>query len=239
MRDTHHVEIVLVRHGRTFENESGTLQGQDPRRGRLTPLGMEQARAVGRALATEPFGRVYCSPLERAVLTMSLMLCERADPGTRPIGFDDDLREIHMGALHGASRADWLAAARRHGDPVTFTPAGGESWAGLQARVAAWFERTISAEAAGFDAPALVVAHGGVVRGILTALAGQPMAMGWAGIGDGPTLTNGGISRVRLDANGHVVELLANDTRHLVGLDVEAGAGQWWDPAARRWRVVG
>ncbi len=229
--------VVLVRHGETWENRSGTLQGQDPRRGRLTPEGMEQARAAGRALAGEPFEAVFCSPLERAVLTMSLMLCERPPPGpdeapaTLPLCFDDALREIHMGALHGATRTDWLAAAKAHGDIANFAPNGGESWNAVQARVGAFFDATLR------QAPercVLVVAHGGVVRGALTHLAGEPMAMTWAGLGQGPAQENGAINRVWLDADGAVRAMMANDRRHFGG-----EGGVWWTPERPTWQARG
>ncbi len=223
-------EIVLVRHGETFENKSGTLQGQDPRRGRLTPEGMAQASMVGRALAGEHFDRCYCSPLERAVLTLARVLEARRGQGTVPLAFPEALREVHMGALHGRTRDDWIAAAEAFGDRLRYAPEGGESWADVQTRAGAWFDgavRPIEGERV------LIVAHGGTIRAILTHLAEQDMAIEWAGLGGGPPIRNCSISRVRL-RDGAVEEMIAGDTRHLGAGD----AGRRFDPAQGAWHGI-
>lgn len=223
-------EIVLVRHGETFENKSGTLQGQDPRRGRLTPEGMAQASEAGRALAGEHFDRAYCSPLERAVLTLARLLEARPSEGTVPLAFPEALREVHMGALHGRTRDDWVAAAEAFGDRLRYAPEGGESWADVQARAGAWFDeavRPIEGERV------LIVAHGGTIRAILTHLAGQGMAIEWAGLGAGPAVRNCSISRVRL-RDGVVEEMLAGDTRHLGAGD----PGQRWHGGSKAWHAI-
>ena len=63
-------EVMLVRHGETLENKADTLQGCDPRRGRLSPRGVEQSRRLGRALSGVALDVAWCSPLERAVTTL-------------------------------------------------------------------------------------------------------------------------------------------------------------------------
>ena len=223
-------ELVLVRHGETHENRSRTLQGQDPRRGRLTAEGIAQAVAAGRALAGEHFDRCYCSPLERAVLTLARVLEARPGDGTVPLAFPEVLRESHMGALNGKTRDDWLAAADAFGDRLHFTVEGGESWHGVQARVGRWLDETLRPIE---DERVLIVAHGGVIRGLLTHLAGQPMAIDWAGLAGGPPVGNGSICRVRLDG-GRVVEMTADDRRHL-GVP---GLGWRWDAPSKAWRAI-
>lgn len=229
-------EVVIVRHGETIENAAGTLQGLDPRRGRLTARGLAQAAAVGRALAAERFDRGYCSPLERAVLTLSRILDARraANPAVEalPLRFVDGLREMDMGRLSGGTRDDWGAAAAKHGDPLHFRVKDGESPRDLQHRVGRWFDNVLRQGPGG---RVLVVAHGGVVRALLTHALGQPMSMDWAGVGVELPSRNASVARLGLVA-GRVVAATADDTRHLVGLVHAPSAGVWWDLAERRWR---
>lgn len=223
-------EVVLIRHGETNENRSRTLQGQDPRRGRLTAAGIEQAAAAGRALAGQRIDRAFCSPLERAVLTLARVLEARPSDDCVPLFFPPALREIDMGALHGKSRDDWLAAADAFGDRLHFTVEGGESWHAVQARVGCWFDEAVRPLV---DERVLIVAHGGVIRGVLTHLTGQPMAIEWAGLAGGPPVGNGSICRIRL-VDGAPVELTADDRRHLGA----PGRGHRWDGTLAEWRPI-
>lgn len=230
-------EVVIVRHGETIENVSGHLQGLDPRRGRLTARGLAQAEAVGRLLADEPFDRAYCSPLERAVLTLARILDARraAEPAAPalPLRFVEGLRELDMGQLTGDHRDDWGAAAAKHGDPLHFRVAGGESPRDLQHRVGRWFDNVLR------HGPAdrvLIVTHGGVVRALLTHALGQPMSMDWGGVGVALPSHNASVARLGIVA-GRVVAATADDTRHLGGLVDAAGPGVWWDLAERCWRA--
>lgn len=227
--------LILVRHGETIENSTGDLQGCDPTRGRLTARGMQQARVVGRALADVPLARAFCSPLERAVLTMALMLAHRPAQRTVPLRFDADLREMDMGDFAGRTRVDWAAAADAFGDRLRFVAPNGESFERLQARVAAWFDRAVRH---GPDETVLIVAHGGVIRGILAHVTGEPMAMAWAGLGSGPPVHNGGLSRIELAPDGSVGSVVANDTAHLAGFVEAPGAGHRWSPIEKRWHQV-
>lgn len=65
------VTISLIRHGQTVENTQYILQGQMP--GHLTPLGIEQARLLGEALAGKVFDLLLTSDLKRAVDTSRLI----------------------------------------------------------------------------------------------------------------------------------------------------------------------
>lgn len=220
-------EIVLVRHGQTHQNRDRVIQGQHPRWGRLNPLGMAQARAVGEALADDfDFEQVLCSPLERAVITLSLMLCARPGVNTLPLRFDAALREIDMGSFSGQPAALWWSGATEAPEPMDFRPPGGESWNDVKARVGRYFDDVIRA----LPGRTLVVAHGGVIRGILAHVTGLPMA--WGGKGDGISQRNACINRIQLSEDGSLASLWVDDTRHLAGLE-----GQGASDAGRRWDV--
>ena len=136
------LRIALVRHGETFQNRGHVVQGQDPTYGRLTEAGIRQAALVGEALAQRPFDVVYCSPLERAVLTMGMILVPRPGDRTLPLVFADQLREIHQGMLHGRPHSERKAAMDGQA-LMTFQSPGLASWFALQTRGPRYFQQPI------------------------------------------------------------------------------------------------
>src|SRR6185295_17267686 len=56
-------EVLLIRHGETLWNQQGRMQGQND--SPLTPLGLEQARQLGRRLKDVTFTTLYSSDLGR------------------------------------------------------------------------------------------------------------------------------------------------------------------------------
>ena len=229
--DTLH--IALVRHGETFQNLGHVVQGQDPTYGRLTPTGMRQAQLLGEALAGREFDLVYCSPLERAVLTMSLMLAPRPGERTLPLIFPGELREIHLGTLHGRPHAEWKAAQDGQ-DPMEFRSPGGESWLDVQNRVTHYFQEAILPSE---HRKVLIVAHGGVNRGLLATLTGISMGDSWKGPGVGTPQDNSCLNDLIVDRTGKLLWALVNDSSHLVGAFEGAGRGQLWHPEGKRWEM--
>lgn len=118
--------LILVRHGRTSANAAGLLQGHvdNP----LDPLGMLQAQAIAAALQGLDRPRVVSSPLLRARQTAAALQL--------PVEIDERFIELDYGGLDGVPTREVDAAlwARWRAD-ADFVPAGGESLAGLQARV--------------------------------------------------------------------------------------------------------
>jgi broad specificity phosphatase PhoE len=228
------IRLTLVRHGETHQNVTHVVQGQDPNQGRLTERGMRQAALVGRALKAEPFDIVHTSTLERAVLTMSQILMAREGERALPIRFADDLREVNQGVLHGQSHDVWKASIQ--GDPMAWSPEGGESWLDVQARVTRYLHDVVLAD--GFR-NILLVAHGGANRGIIASLLDIPIAQTWLPAGQGAPQGNTCVNRFVLDARGRVLAAEVNDTSHLAEEDPTAGPGQRWLLDERRWEVLG
>jgi len=226
--------LTLVRHGETYQNRHQIVQGQDPRQGRLTERGMRQARRVGEALAGEPFDVVHVSTLERAVLTMSQILMARNEERATPIVFADELQEVNQGVLHGRSHAEWKAAIE--GDPMAWRPAGGESWHDVQARVTRYWREVVLP--AGHE-NILMVAHGGVNRGLIASLLDIPIAQTWQGPGIGAPQGNTCINRFHFDDAGRLMHAEVNDTSHLKDEGEECGPGQRWIVDERRWELLG
>lgn len=224
--------IYLVRHGETFQNFSKVVQGSDPTQGRLTEKGLKQAELLGRLLAGRPFEMVYCSPLERAVLTMSHVLMARQGERTLPILFAPELKEVNLGVLHGQAHEIWRAAIS--GDPMAYAPEDGESWLDVQRRVTAYFREVVLA---GTQKEILIVAHGGVNRGIISSLTGMTMGEAWLGTGEGIPQDNTCVNDLEIDDAGKLVRAVVNDTTHLMGEFPGATPGQLWVGGDRRWEM--
>lgn len=89
------MEITVIRHAETIDNQLGVYQGQP--QGRLSSLGIEQATQACRDLSNECFDIIFTSDLQRAVETSSIIF---AHSKTNIIK-DKRLRERFLGPLQG------------------------------------------------------------------------------------------------------------------------------------------
>ncbi len=171
--------LLLVRHGESTWNAAGRWQGQaDPP---LSPRGEAQARAaapgLARLLATAtpslpsagaggdpaeippPASSVACSPLIRARCTATLVAAAAGlAPPTPVAGLEERGAGPWTGLTHAEIDAGW-PGARQAG----WRPDGFETDASLLTRARAAL-RAVAAAAG--RAPALVVAHEGVIRAL-------------------------------------------------------------------------
>lgn len=177
-------ELYLLRHGQTEWNHARRHQGHLD--SRLTATGRRQASAQGEILRRALVGRSglasHVSPLGRARETAGLALAP-LDLAPR---VDDRLAEIVLGQWQGLTDAEifarWPASeALRHADPFGwhFTAPGGESFAEIAARLAAFLEE--------LDGPAVIVSHAialKVLRGLCLGLdmAGMAALPGGQGV---------------------------------------------------------
>ncbi len=166
--------LLFFRHGETFYNAEGRIQGQldTP----LSPLGRAQAAESGRllgaalqagGLATEGQGW-FASPLVRASETMELARRALALPAD-DFARDKRLMELSFGQWQDSTWAEIAArypgaVAARKANFWNFRPPDGESYADLAARVASFLD--------GLSGPAVVAAHGGVARALMTLIGG-------------------------------------------------------------------
>lgn len=132
--------IVLVRHGETFWNREGRIQGHTE--SDLTPLGVRQAQAMAAAvghLVRRDGGdgwRLVSSPIGRARRTAESVA---ATTGL-PIEIDARLAEISCGDWEGRLRAD---IAHHHPEVFAtrewfFGAPGGETFEDVTARAVDW-----------------------------------------------------------------------------------------------------
>jgi 2,3-bisphosphoglycerate-dependent phosphoglycerate mutase len=168
-------DLVLVRHGQSDWNLKNLFTGwKDPD---LTPLGVEEAKAAGRALKETGyrFDVAFTSVLKRAQHTLDLMLAEL---GQRDLQIIEDkaLNERDYGDLTGLNKDE----ARKRWGPeqvhlwrrsFDVPPPGGESLKDTAARVLPFFETDILPRVLRGDR-VLVSAHGNSLRALIMSLEG-------------------------------------------------------------------
>jgi broad specificity phosphatase PhoE len=169
--------LFLIRHGETFWNADGRLQGQCDTK--LNGRGREQAREAGRLLARllpDAAGTSFiASPLIRARESLEILMGELVVQGrlaaVAPYTTDDRLKELAFGRWEGLT---WKEVRRdapkdyaaRDADVWNVPPPGGESYASLASRAGPLL--------GGLSAGSVVVSHGGVTRIALHLFAGMP-----------------------------------------------------------------
>ncbi|MDG2286450.1 MAG: histidine phosphatase family protein [Alphaproteobacteria bacterium] len=161
--------LYLLRHGETIWNRAKRLQGH-----RDTPLtlkGVQQAEAMGQALAAELKGEApavfFGSPLGRTKQTAAIV-ADLIGFDPESIAHDDRLMEVTFGIWDGLNieelRANHNEAWQsRLADRWRFIPPGGESYLQVGERVGAFIADLPS------ENPIVVVAHGAhnrVFRGL-------------------------------------------------------------------------
>ncbi len=156
------MRIYFVRHGESHAN----ILRQISNRGLVHPLtrqGRQQAIALADKLRPFPLGRIYSSPLLRAIET-SIILATQLDVDYEVV---DALREFDCGVAEGRTDEaawqmwrgivdDWLDR-----ELLDRRIEGGESFQDLQARFVPFIE-SLTREYGDTDAGLICVAHGGV-----------------------------------------------------------------------------
>jgi glucosyl-3-phosphoglycerate phosphatase len=174
--------LILLRHGQTDYNVTGRMQGHLD--SVLTSVGHEQAAAAAPVLAALEPDRVVSSDLQRAVDTAEVVgaACGLA------VKFDARLRETHLGEWQGHTVAeidgDYPGAIAAWRSDPTWAPPGGESRVAVVARSRPVVDE-LDAEFADSDeasSTVLLVAHGGLIAGLVTGLMDLPTEV-WPSFG--------------------------------------------------------
>lgn len=156
--------VLLLRHGRTTANATGTLAGRQPVE--LDDTGREQAKRAGERLGVLPIATVVSSPLVRCRQTVELAL-----PGTTPV-IDEALTECGYGDWEGRPLKDLAQeqlwpVVQQHPSAVVFP--NGEAMAAMSARAVAAVRHWDAEVTAAHGAEAIWVAcsHGDVIKAIV------------------------------------------------------------------------
>jgi probable phosphomutase (TIGR03848 family) len=161
--------VILLRHGRTSANASGTLAGRT-RGVHLDDLGREQAERAARRLAVVPLADLVSSPLERCRETARAVAT--AQDGSPRVHTDKGLTECDYGEWQGRPLKDLAKLAlwkTVQAQPSAVTFPDGESMIQMQARAVGAVRRRDAAIAAehGDGAVWVAVSHGDVIKSLL------------------------------------------------------------------------
>jgi ribonuclease H / adenosylcobalamin/alpha-ribazole phosphatase len=196
---------ALLRHGQTPMSVQKRYAGRTD--APLTEVGVQQAAAAAKRLASAGLGVIVTSPLLRTVQTAQAVA---AVTGAAVIT-DDGFRETDFGAWEGLTFAEvrerwpaeisaWLA------DPEV-APPGGESFTDVSARVTAALGRVLAARA---GQTVLIVSHVTPIKMLVTAALLAPPAALYR-----MHLDVAALSEIDWYADGPAVLRSFNDTSHL------------------------
>jgi len=164
--------LILLRHGQTDYNIDGRMQGHID--SNLTAEGHDQAAAAAPVLAELAPDRVISSDLRRAVDTAEVVA---AACGV-PVKFDARLRETHLGHWQGRTVAeidrDYPGAIAAWRSDPAWAPPGGESRIAVVARSRPVVDELEAEFADARSETVLLVAHGGMIAGLVTGLMDLP-----------------------------------------------------------------
>lgn len=172
--------LVVLRHGETTHNAAGIWQGQLD--APLSDRGLEQAEAVGPAIAALHPARLVTSDLSRARLTAESV----GRACGIPVELDARFREIHAGGWQGLSteevREQWPEgfAAVTRGEDVR-RGGDGESMQDVWVRVGEALGELLADLPAGQCA--VVSTHGAAARAMSAWLLGLDLGTAWRVLG--------------------------------------------------------
>ena len=187
------MKLIIVRHGRTEENEAGILQGQLP--GKLTKEGIGQAKKLALRLKTEEIDHIYSSDLARAANTAKEIA--RHHPKI-PLEFVAELRERNLGIFTGRNKdeVDWTSKRTKA------TIKGGESLKKLFDRAERFLHKILLKHP---NDTILFVGHNSINRAMIGAVMGKT----WEEIRTLKGHKNTSISIFEIDENrNHKIHLM-------------------------------
>jgi len=202
------MKIMLVRHGLTFWNTIGKMQGSSDVQ--LSPDGLHQARLLAAHCPFHTADAIYSSPLSRAVDTAEIL----ASKFNLHVQIIPELRETSFGDWEGQLLRDIAAK-----DPVDFEKffmqpdelkiPNGETFLQTQIRAMEAFKKIIDKHAGEKKSHVIVVAHGAVNRVILCALLDIPLQKMWS-----LAQFNTAVNIIHEEEGNFTIELV-NSTAHL------------------------
>lgn len=203
--------IFFVRHGETTWNVLLKLQGHSDVA--LSDRGREQAELLAQHLAAEKIDSLYCSDLSRA--------CETAEIIARPHALQvkkiPGLREINFGHWEGLTmeeiKENYPAEIKQWwAGPMNTRIPGGEMLAEVVERAIGATKKIIAGHS---GETVLIVAHGGVIRGIIGSVLGINLNEYWR-----LHLDNTGVSLLEFSRWERGILKRFNDCAHLKGSTV-------------------
>lgn len=199
------IVLYLVRHGETVHNLEGRIQGHAD--SSLTPLGIKQAKAICKRLASEKFDAIYSSDLGRAVATAKII----ASNHKQPVQTTELIREVYFDKVQGLTQKEFETKypedyRKWREDSINHRPPGAETLEHLISRCTEFLQVISHNHSDGERI--LAVVHGGSLRGLIC-----------AAVGYGPEffrcVHTANASLSILELGDHPALQLLNDTCHL------------------------
>ncbi|SHK45738.1 alpha-ribazole phosphatase [Selenomonas ruminantium] len=206
-------KVIFVRHGQTEWNVTGRYQGQSDVH--LTEEGKMQARKLAENFPVRDIDAIYASDLNRAMVTAETIAARFG----LPVQAEPAFRELSFGEWEGLTYPqivekweDAMANFIQHPDILEIP--GGETFPAVQERAMARLNELIRKH----DGQTIVVvAHGAVLRTILTAALHMPLQYLWS-----IRQFNTAVNIVCYDTEANPIVELLNSTAHL-GHEVQRG----------------
>jgi probable phosphomutase (TIGR03848 family) len=215
--------VILLRHGRTSANASGTLAGRTPGV-HLDDVGRSQVDRAGERLAVVPLAELVSSPLERCKETAKAVALHQA---ARPrVHSDKALTECDYGEWQGRKLRDLARSAlwkTVQTNPSAATFPGGESLSQMQARAVDAVRRRDAAVAAahGDDAVWLAVSHGDLIKSVVADALGMHLDL---------------FQRIQVDPGAISIIRYTAARPYVLASNTHEGDLSWLVPAAGRAR---
>ncbi len=215
--------VILLRHGRTTANASGTLAGRLAGV-RLDDVGTDQARRTGERLAAVRLAAILCSPLERCRQTAKAVNAAREEP--LRVVTDKGVSECDYGEWQGRRLAElakeplWRTVQTQ---PSAAAFPGGESMSAMQARAVGAVRRHDAAvEAAhGPDAVWVAVSHGDIIKSLLADALGMHLDL---------------FQRINVDPASVSIVRYTATRPYVLATNTHAGDLAWLNPPAKKGR---
>jgi len=196
---------LLLRHGQTPMSVQKRYAGRTD--APLTEVGVQQAAAAAKRLASAGLGVIVTSPLRRTVQTAQAVA---AVTGAAVVT-DDGFRETDFGAWEGLTFAEvrerWPAEISAWLADPDVAPPGGESFTDVSARVTEALDRVLAARA---GQTVLIVSHVTPIKMLVAAALLAPPAALYR-----MHLDVAALSEIDWYADGPAVLRSFNDTSHL------------------------
>ena len=204
---------IFIRHGQTEWNVTGRYQGQSDVQ--LTAEGRRQAEQLAADFPVDTVDAVYASDLQRAMVTAETI----AQKLGLPVQAEPAFREVSFGKWEGLTYqqivAEWeegMTNFFQHPDILEIP--GGETFPAVQKRATDKLQELVKKH----DGQTIVVvAHGAVLRTMLTAALHMPLQYLWS-----IRQFNTAVNIVRYDEGANATVELLNSTAHL-GNSVQRG----------------
>lgn len=206
-------KVIFIRHGQTEWNVTGRYQGQSDVK--LTEEGKKQAEKLADNFPVAKVDAIYASDLCRAMVTAETIakkfgLKVQAEPAFRELSFGDWEGLTYQQIVDKWEEA--MANFLQHPDILEIP--GGESFPAVQQRAMKRLNELIEKH----DGQTIVVvAHGAVLRTMLTAALHMPLQYLWS-----IRQFNTAVNIVRYDSDANPTVELLNSTAHL-GNEVQRG----------------